>query len=78
MVKTFNQLPAKLLAVNLVEQGGRRVMFLAGNDSQATVAISKLVGDLGFAPIVLRTILEASTLLDKGGAPVLQNLVKQA
>jgi predicted dinucleotide-binding enzyme len=77
MVKTFNQLPAKLLAMNPVEHGGRRVMFLAGDDAQATVAISKLVGDLGFAPIVLGTLSEAGTLLDKGGALVLQNLIKQ-
>ena len=52
-------------------------MFLAGDDAHATVAISKLVGDLGFAPIVLGTLSEAGTLLDKGGALVLQNLIKQ-
>ena len=77
VVKTFNQLPAKLLAVNPVEHGGRRVMFLASDDAHASATISKLVGDLGFAPIVLGTLKEAGTLLDKGGALVLQNLVKQ-
>lgn len=77
VVKTFNQLPAKLLATNPVEHGGRRVMFLASDDAPATVIISKLLGDLGFAPIVLGTLKEAGTLLDKGGALVLQNLIKQ-
>lgn len=77
VVKTFNQLPAKLLAANPVEHGGRRVMFLASDDAQATAAISKLVGDLGFAPIVLGNLVESGKLLDKGGALVLQNLVKQ-
>jgi predicted dinucleotide-binding enzyme len=77
VVKTFNQLPAKLLATNPVEHGGRRIMFLAGDHAQATVAISKLVGDLGFAPIVLGTLSEAGKLLDKGGALVLQNLIRQ-
>ena len=77
VVKTFNQLPAKLLAANPVEHGGRRVMFLAGDDSQATATISKLVGDLGFAPIILGTLTQAGTLLDKGGALLLQNLIKQ-
>jgi predicted dinucleotide-binding enzyme len=77
VVKTFNQLPAKLLAMNPVEHGRRRVMFLAGDDAQSTVAISKLVSDLGFAPIVLGTLAESGTLLDKGGALVLQNLIKQ-
>lgn len=77
VVKTFNQLPAKLLAANPVEHGGRRVMFLASDDAQATAAISKLVGDLGFAPIVLGNLVESGKLLDRGGALVLQNLVKQ-
>jgi len=77
VVKTFNQLPARLLAMNPVEQGGRRVMFVAGDETQATAVISKLVGDLGFAPIVLGTLAESGTLLDKGGALVLQNLIKQ-
>ncbi len=77
VVKTFNQLPAKLLGTNPVEHGRRRVMFLAGDDAKATLAISKLVDDLGFAPIVLGTLSEAGTLLDKGGALVLQNLIKQ-
>ena len=77
VVKTFNQLPAKLLAANPVEHGGRRVMFLASDDAQATAASSKLVGDLGFAPIVLGNLVESGKLLDKGGALVLQNLVKQ-
>ncbi len=77
VVKTFNQLPAKLLATNPVEHGGRRVMFLASDDAKATVIISKLIGDLEFAPIALGTLKEAGTLLDKGGALVLQNLVKQ-
>ena len=77
VVKTFNQLPAKLLAANPVEHGGLRVMFLASDDAQATAAISKLVGDLGFAPIVLGNLVESGKLLDKGGALVLQNLVKQ-
>ena len=52
-------------------------MFVAGDETQATAVISKLVGDLGFAPIVLGTLAESGTLLDKGGALVLQNLIKQ-
>ena len=77
LVKTFNQLPAKLLGANPVEHGGRRVMFVAANDAEAAGSMAKLVGDLGFAPIVLGTLQEAGSLLDKGGALVLQNLVKQ-
>ena len=77
VVKSLNQLPAKVLASNPVEHGGRRVMFLAGDDERAMASVSKLVGDLGFAPIALGTLAGVGTLLDKGGALVLQNLVKQ-
>lgn len=77
VVKSLNQLPAKLLASNPVEHGGRRVMFLAGDDDRAVGAVAKLVGDLGFAPIALGTLAGVGALLDKGGALVLQNLVKQ-
>ena len=77
VVKSPNQLPAKLLAADPVEHGGRRVMFLAGDDTQAVASVAKLVGDLGFAPIVLGSLVEVGTLLDKGGALVLQNLIKK-
>jgi predicted dinucleotide-binding enzyme len=77
VVKSLNQLPAKVLASNPVEHGGRRVMFLAGDDERAMASVSKLIGDLGFAPIALGTLAGVGTLLDKGGALVLQNLMKQ-
>ena len=77
VVKTFNQLPAKLLAMNPAENGGRRVMFVSGNDEEAVALIVKLVGDLGFAPINLGRIGESGALLERGGALVLQNLIKQ-
>ena len=77
VVKSLNQLPARLLASDPVEHGGRRVMFLAGDDGRAVGVVAKLVGDLGFAPIALGTLAGVGTLLDKGGALVLQNLVKQ-
>lgn len=76
LVKTLNQLPARLLAADPAEQGGHRVMFLAGDDDTATAAAARLVGELGFAPLVLGTIAEAGLLLEKGGPLVLQNLVK--
>jgi len=53
-------------------------MFVTGDDTRATAAISKLVGGLGFAPPVLGKLHALCSLLDKGSALVLQNLVKQA
>lgn len=78
VVKTFNQLPAKLLAMNPVEDGGRRVMFVSSNDEAAAVAIAKLASDLGFAPILLGKIAQGGALLGMGGPLILQNLVKKS
>ncbi len=76
LVKTLNQLPAKLLAMNPAEGGGRRVMFVSSNDKAASTLITTLVGDLGFAPIELGKISEGGALLDRSGPLVLQSLVK--
>lgn len=76
VVKTFNQLPAKLLAMNPAAQGGRRVVFVAGDSQAASGAIAKLVDDLGFAAVVLGKIAEGGALLGMGGPLILQNLVK--
>ncbi len=76
VVKTLNQLPAKLLASLPSENGGRRVMFVAGNDTDAVAGAVQLVASLGFAPIVLGKLDEGGVLLERGGPLVLQNLVK--
>lgn len=76
VVKTLNQLPAKLLAMDPSENGGRRAMFVAGNDEAACTAIVQLVDKLGFAPILLGKVTEVGTLLERGGPLVLQNLIK--
>ena len=76
VVKSLNQLPAKLLARDPAEDGGRRVMFVAGNDQVASASVAKLVADLGFAPINLGTIAEGGALLGMGGPLILQNLIK--
>ncbi len=76
VIKTLNQLPAKLLAADPAEAGGRRVMFVAGDDAGATAAVVELVARLGFAPLMLGKSKEGGVLLEKGGPLVLQNLVK--
>lgn len=76
LVKTLNQLPAKLLAKDPVESGGRRVMFVSSNDQGAEALIAKLVGELGFAPVSLGKINEGGALIDMGGPLILQNLIK--
>lgn len=76
VVKSLNQLPAKLLAASPTESGGHRVMFVAGNEANSTSAVVQLVANLGFAPIVLGKLNEGGVLLEKGGPLVLQNLIK--
>jgi 8-hydroxy-5-deazaflavin:NADPH oxidoreductase len=76
VVKTLNQLPAKLLGTNPAEAGGRRVMFVSSNDDAAAASIAKLVGDLGFAPIAVGKINEGGALIGMNGPLILQNLIK--
>jgi predicted dinucleotide-binding enzyme len=76
VVKTFNQLPAALLASDPAEGGGRRVMFVAGNHDDANTEVASLVASLGFAPIILGKIAEGGSLLRFRGPLVLQNLIE--
>jgi 8-hydroxy-5-deazaflavin:NADPH oxidoreductase len=75
VVKTFNQLPAGLLAREPDEGAGRRVMFVAGNHEDANAEVAALVSALGFAPIVLGRVDQGGRLLRYRGPLVLQNLI---
>lgn len=75
VVKTFNQLPAKLLAQNPGQESGRRVMFVAGDDAAAVDQARALAERLGFAPIVLGTLSEGGALIGMGGPLILKNLL---
>ena len=76
VVKAFNQLPAARLASAPTDSGGKRVVFIAGNDEEATTEVAALASSLGFAPIVLGKIAEGGRLLRYRGPLVLHNLVK--
>nr|WP_316640494.1 NAD(P)-binding domain-containing protein [uncultured Roseateles sp.] len=77
VVKTLNQLPAKLLAQDPAVNGGRRVMFVSSNDDGAEASAAKLLADLGFAPILLGKVTQGGQLIGMGGPLILQNLIKQ-
>lgn len=78
VVKAFNTLPAALLASSPELEGGRRVLFLSGNDQGAKLQIARLAELFGFAPIDLGT-LSAGGRLQQFGAPLVAvNLVKFA
>lgn len=60
VVKAFNTIPAAVLAQSPEEDGGRRVVFLSGDDPDARKAVSALVDDLGFAPMDLGSVQDGA------------------
>ncbi len=76
IVKAFNHLPAALLASHPSQHEGRRVIFVSGNDEDASATIGRLVAQLSFAPILLGKVAEGGRLLQLTGPLILQNLIK--
>jgi predicted dinucleotide-binding enzyme len=77
VVKAFNTLPAAVLALDPAQDGGRRVLFLSGNDAAANQEIAGLIDRLGFAPIVLGKLREGGRLQQFGGPLITHNLIKK-
>ena len=76
VVKAFNQLPAAVLARDPRKEGGRRVIFVAGNDAAANASVKALAEQFGYSGIDVGRIDEGGRLLAMGGALVLHNLVE--
>jgi 8-hydroxy-5-deazaflavin:NADPH oxidoreductase len=76
LVKAFNTLPAAVLAADPTVDGGRRVLFVSGNDPKANSDVANLIEKLDFAPIVLGKLGEGGLLQQYGGPLMMQNLVK--
>jgi 8-hydroxy-5-deazaflavin:NADPH oxidoreductase len=60
VVKAFNTIPAAILAQSPEEDGGRRVVFLSGDDPDAREDVSALIDDLGFAPMDLGSLQDGA------------------
>jgi 8-hydroxy-5-deazaflavin:NADPH oxidoreductase len=68
LVKAFNHLPAAVLAQGpRTPQGGRRVVFVSGDDDAASAAVAALVDRLGFAAVELGKIGEGGLLIQARG-----------
>jgi 8-hydroxy-5-deazaflavin:NADPH oxidoreductase len=78
VVNAFNTLPAALLATDPAKGGGRRVVFLSGNDFTARSEVAALIERLGFTPLDLGTLAEGGRLQQFGGVLVARNLVDYA
>ncbi|RYB01761.1 NADPH-dependent F420 reductase [Lichenibacterium ramalinae] len=79
-VKGFNHLPAAKLAADPRVGGGRRVIFIAGDDEAALLQAKTLMERLGYAPVSLGSLAEGAVLTQargNGWSPLnFQDLVK--
>ncbi len=66
-VKGFNHLPAAKLAADPDVNGGRRVIFIAGDDADALARGAALTERLGYAPVSLGSFAEGSPLTSARG-----------
>lgn len=76
VVKAFNHHLAHILDADPQVDGGRRVLFLAGEDVEAKKTVSDLIVRVGFAPIDLGSVNEGRLLQFPGGPLSIVNLVK--
>ena len=80
LVKGFNHLIAAIIEQDPAVDGGRRVVFLASDDDDASAEIGALAENLGFAPIKLGGLSEGGLLVqargNSWGQLIFQDLVK--
>ncbi|MBR0681434.1 NAD(P)-binding domain-containing protein [Roseomonas eburnea] len=70
LVKAFNHLPPPLLDGDPAAEGGRRVLFLSGDDARARAEVAALIDRLGFFPIDLGTLAAGARLAQFPGGPL--------
>jgi len=76
VVKAANTLGAAVLGSDPHEGGGRRVIFLSGDDADAKSAVKALFEDAGFVAIDLGGLAEGGALQQIGGPLAGVNLVQ--
>ncbi len=77
VVKAFNHLQPHLLAGDPRIEGGRRVLFISGDEPRAKAEVSALIDRLGFFGIDLGPISVGGSLVQFPGGPLSAlNLVK--
>ncbi|KXF56476.1 hypothetical protein AXA44_34615 [Rhodococcus sp. SC4] len=68
VVKAFNTLPIDIMFTKTPIPGGRRVLFLAGDDSKARNAVAGLIDAIGLAPIDIGDLAHGGRLMELGGS----------
>jgi 8-hydroxy-5-deazaflavin:NADPH oxidoreductase len=74
VVKAFNTLPVAILE-RPQEAGGRRVLFVSGDDTDAKRIVGELLDDLGFAAIDLGNLRDGGAIQQAGGPLGGKNLI---
>jgi predicted dinucleotide-binding enzyme len=70
VVKAFNHLKPQLLAGDPSSDGGKRVLFLSGDDAEAKARVGDLIERLGFFGIDLGPLALGSRLVQFPGGPL--------
>ena len=79
LVKAFNTLLAAVLASDPHQAGGKRVVFLSGDDAAAKSTVGQLIDQLGFFGIDLGSLAVGGNLQQFPGGPLpALNLIKLA
>lgn len=77
VVKAFNHLRPQLLSGDPRSEGGRRVLFVAGDDAAAKARVLYLMSKLDFAGVDLGSLAQGGRLSQFPGGPLATlNLVK--
>ena len=76
VVKAANTLGAAVLASDPHEAGGRRVIFLSGDDAEAKSEVSALFEDAGFVAFDLGGLVSGGAMQQLGGPLSGVNLIK--
>ena len=77
VVKVVNTLPVALLASDPNQSGGRRVLFMSGDDADAKSQVAELLAKAGFAAIDVGALATGGALHEvPGGLLTNLNLIK--
>jgi len=70
VVKALNHILPHLLAGDPTAEGGRRVLFMAGDDAEAKAAVGEIIDRIGFYRIDLGSLREGGRLIEFPGGPL--------
>ncbi|MDQ1434414.1 MAG: 8-hydroxy-5-deazaflavin:NADPH oxidoreductase [Actinomycetota bacterium] len=76
LVKAANTFAADVLGADPREAGGRRVMFVSGDDAEAKSAVGELFDATGFFPIDIGDLATGGAMQQAGGPLAGHNLVR--